>query len=320
MANIYMTFYENMALDSAKVLGIAVPSLWLRYVDDVFILFRLGREALDDFVSFLNTLRSSIQFTLECEQDDCLPFLDLHIKKVGSGLSFSVYRKPTHTDRYLQRSSCHPRSVFVGIVKCLRSRAERVCSGAALRKEKVHLKKVLTANGYTSKDTRALFSVTRGKKTRSIAQKKCGGIPYLPGLSERIKRTFKRVGSDVYFRPPFSLRGVLSKKRPKGMERLGLVYRIPCGDCGWSYVGETGRSLRVRISEHKRAVKNFSTSSEIANHVWEYGHKMRWEAAVVLAEEKDHFKRVFKEAWFTRQQHSGNRVFHELSGAWNVLF
>jgi predicted GIY-YIG superfamily endonuclease len=34
----------------------------------------------------------------------------------------------------------------------------------------------------------------------------------------------------------------------------GVVYRVSC-ECGATYIGETGRSLEVRLKEHKRAVK-----------------------------------------------------------------
>ena len=88
-----------------------------------------------------------------------------------------------------------------------------------------------------------------------------------------------------------------------------------------SYVGETGRTLRERIQvqEHKRAVRAWSQSSEIANHVAETGLHINWEGATVLAREGSHFHRVFKEAWLSEVHGSENRVFHELDSAWDSL-
>ena len=34
----------------------------------------------------------------------------------------------------------------------------------------------------------------------------------------------------------------------------GVVYKVDCS-CGSTYVGETGRTLEVRMKEHKRAVR-----------------------------------------------------------------
>ena len=38
------------------------------------------------------------------------------------------------------------------------------------------------------------------------------------------------------------------------MEKVGVVYSIPC-ECRRTYIGETGRSLKTRLLEHKRAIK-----------------------------------------------------------------
>ena len=113
-----------------------------------------------------------------------------------------------------------------------------------------------------------------------------------------------------------SLGSILIKKKPPNIEVRGLIYRIPCAQCPWSYVGETGRTLLERIKEHKRAVSKLSTSSEIANHSIEADHRIDWEKAEVLDRESWHSKRLFKEAWYTQKYSSSNRVFSEIDRAW----
>ena len=45
---------------------------------------------------------------MELEEDDRIPFLDVGISRNPDGsLHYSVYRKPTHTDRYLNQRSFH---------------------------------------------------------------------------------------------------------------------------------------------------------------------------------------------------------------------
>ena len=34
----------------------------------------------------------------------------------------------------------------------------------------------------------------------------------------------------------------------------GRVFEVPCKDCEQSYIGESGRSLEVRLAEHQRYV------------------------------------------------------------------
>ena len=60
---------------------------------------------------FLNELDDShnIKFTYEVEQGGQLPCLDLLLHRTeNGGLKLQIYRKPTHTDQYLNFSSHHP--------------------------------------------------------------------------------------------------------------------------------------------------------------------------------------------------------------------
>ncbi|CAB4033410.1 Hypothetical predicted protein, partial [Paramuricea clavata] len=56
-----------------------------------------------------------------------------------------------------------------------------------------------------------------------------------------------------------------------------VIYKIPCKDCPWNYIGETGRSLKTRKSEHVRNVKQNKDGSNIAKHAWDCDHKVSYE-------------------------------------------
>ena len=138
-------------------------------------------------------------------------------------------------------------------------------------------------------------------------------------MAHRLRRVFRRAGVQAVFRPTAPLRNFISRRKPDSLPKKGLVYRIPCSQCEWSYIGETGRTLTDRLSEHRRAVRNFSTSSEISNHVLSSDHVMNWDGAKILTLEDNHMKRLFKESWFSRVHNSGNRVFYDLDSAWESL-
>ena len=117
VANFFKERFENDALTSA----IHKPSVRLRYVDDTFVIWSHGREKLDKFLNHINTIHPNIQFTMETEKNRRLSFLDVLITRAEEEkLEFTVYRKPTHTDRYLHRTSnYHPRQKR-GIIKTLK--------------------------------------------------------------------------------------------------------------------------------------------------------------------------------------------------------
>ena len=51
-----------------------------------------------------------------------------------------------------------------------------------------------------------------------------------------------------------------------------LVYCISCRRCSHIYIGETGRSLRSRIGEHLRSVRNNTRGFPVAQHFNSAGH------------------------------------------------
>ena len=123
MANIYMEYFEDMALNSAPLR----PTMWLRYVDDTFILWP-HQEDVQVLLEHVNTIRPSIQFTMEKEKDNQLAFLDILITHTECGFKTSVYRKPTFTGQYLNFDSHHPYSVKHVIARCLQHRAQTISS------------------------------------------------------------------------------------------------------------------------------------------------------------------------------------------------
>ncbi len=123
VANLFMEDFEERALSSFP----QPPRFWGRYVDDTFVI--IERDQLTPFTDHINTLHPAIKFTIERETDSKLPMLDVLVnRKVSGGLSFSVYRKATHTDHYLQFDSHQPLEHKLGVMRTLRHRANTTVS------------------------------------------------------------------------------------------------------------------------------------------------------------------------------------------------
>ena len=140
--------------------------LWKRYVDDTFCILRKG--STKELLHHLNGVRPTIKFTVEQEEDGTLPFLNTLLRRRRDGsLDVSVYRKPTHTDRYLHFESHHPTQVKRGVVRCLHDRARGVISTQDnLQKEVNHIARVLKQNGYPANFIRKCLCPTHTGNSR----------------------------------------------------------------------------------------------------------------------------------------------------------
>ena len=132
VANLFMEHLEERSLNTTALR----PKMWIRYVDDTFVIWPHGNAELKEFHRHLNHQNTSIQFTIEEEK---IPFLDVLVRRQGNKLQTSVYRKSTHTDRYIQFSSHHHPRILRGVIQCLRDRALNVCDGKSKPTELKHL-------------------------------------------------------------------------------------------------------------------------------------------------------------------------------------
>ena len=72
---------------------------------------------------------------------------------------------------------------------------------------------------------------------------------HIQGLSESVERAVRDLKVRTAFKTILTcLTKVNTPTDP--VNTKGVVYKIPC-ECGRVYVGETGRTLKQRITEHK---------------------------------------------------------------------
>ena len=83
------------------------------------------------------------------------------------------------------------------------------------------------------------------------------------------------------------------KDKDKPEDRQGAVYKIKCCDCQASCIGETGRNLSTRLTEHKRATRN----GDVNNHIAEHHLKTKHQTCITYS--TDYYQRLTLEGWFT---------------------
>ena len=142
LANIFVGFYEQQLFQTTNK-----PTVYYRYVDDTFALFKLESDC-DKFFSSLNSLHPVLHFTFEKEANQSLPFLDVFVEKSGNNFLTSIYRKPTFTGQYLRWDSFGPTKRKTNLIGTLVHRALKICSKSKLQQELDQIRAILLNNGY----------------------------------------------------------------------------------------------------------------------------------------------------------------------------
>ena len=132
VTNLYVEHFERKVLSAAST-----PRLWMRYVDDTFVIQQEGHK--QTFLEHINKVDPAIEFTVEGNQEnDTIPFQDTLVKpEADNTLSITVYRRPMHTDQYLQCDSCHNLAAKYTVISTLTHRARTLCTKPELLNKEI---------------------------------------------------------------------------------------------------------------------------------------------------------------------------------------
>ena len=318
VAEIVMQNIEEQALSTyTKTLP-----LWLRYVFDTFT--AVHKDEIDTFHEHLNRQNPHIQFTEEIEENGKIPFLDCLVSRDENKLRTAIYRKPTHTDRLLDQSSYNPTSHKATTIQTLTRRAQLVCDSTdSLTDETNYLNNVFSKNSYNADFVRrntykpAEHNATNANPTPVTT----ATIPYIKGTSETIARILQPYNIRVAHKPITTLRQLLTnvKDKDEPNDRQGAVYKIKCCDCQATYIGETGRNLNTRLTEHKRATRNGDLNNNIAEHHLQTNHRIDWDSAECVIYSTDYYQWLTLESWFTNLEQTPLNRYQQLPAPYKRL-
>ena len=188
-------------------------------------------------------------------------------------------------------------------IRTLTRRALLVCnSHDSLADERKYLDNVFSKNNYNCDFvTRNTYRTEPNETNTNLTPTTTVTIPYIKGTSEIIARILQPYNIRVAHRPITTLRKLLTNVKDKDQprDRQGAVYKIKCCDCQATYIGETGRNLNTRLTEHRGATRNGDINNNIAEHHLQTNHRIDWDSATCVTYNTNYYQRIVLESWFT---------------------
>ena len=123
-------------------------------------------------------------------------------------------------------------------------------------------------------------------------------LPWIPVLSLKLKRAFRKAGLKAVFKSSNNLNTILTSTNKSNLPANSLpgVYQVECG-CGTRYVGETKLKVATRIQQHKKnAILGNRGHSGISDHAIDCSEDVRWDEAKTIHVESRYFHRKVREA------------------------
>lgn len=296
LSEIFLQDLENRILTSSNI----KPSIWIRYVDDIFLIWKDSSQELNDFLKFCNEFHNSIKFTMELEVNDTLQFMDIGISKNGPNLEFKQQYKKIHTDSYLHKTSNHPLIYKENVIKNMYFRMLKLTDVQYHDQKTNELINLFQNSGYSKQFCLKVIDKFKRNRPRNCNNNRYNNvitIPYVQGLSEKLETILKSYKIRCVFKPPINLAKLLNNNKDVlDISNAVGVYKINCNSCGKIYIGETGRSINTRIKEHQYAIKAHNTNNALFMHTTECQATFDWNSISLLHCEERLWKRKIKES------------------------
>ncbi|XP_058819272.1 uncharacterized protein LOC131682082 [Topomyia yanbarensis] len=279
MANLVMERLEQQCLASLEESQIQLK-VYRRYVDDCFCVAR--KEHIQEILASFNSFHSKLQFAIEEEENGKLKFLDMMLTRNQNRIE-RIWLPKQSEGRYLDFNSESPYSHKCNTAIALVDRAIKLsdCKNRPVAIKTA--KNILRVNHYPDWFVHKILkervhkhynSLQTGKdKTTEVTY---ASVPYVPGLSEKLAKIFKKHNTRLAFKPRDKIKNRIFTKLkdpiPPGKQK-NVVYSIPCGtDDGKVYIGQTGRKLETRVAEHKNDAKKNDARTGLSQHTLQVGH------------------------------------------------
>jgi len=261
-ANIFLAKWEKEALAKCPLL----PLFYVRFLDDIFIIWSHGKDEFVKFFNILNNHLKCIKLTY-CYDEHSINFLDVTAYK---GPRFSdigifdtkLFFKPTDSHQLLHTKSYHPKHIFRSVIKSQITRFSRICNNITDFDNACSiLFNSLRKRGYSKRFLRRIKSEIRNNKYANQGLENClGKSKPCNGLRCKLCHHINIVSSIDINNIHFEIRKDLD------CNSRDIIYIINCSKCNLNYVGETSTALRTRATNHLSDIRIERLTNPVAEH------------------------------------------------------
>ncbi|UYV80866.1 hypothetical protein LAZ67_19002032 [Cordylochernes scorpioides] len=250
--------------------------LWRRYVDDIFCV--CDQSSYETILASLNSYNEDMSFTIEIAQGGIR-----NTAQYRSTCFIPYSYKSAAIARILNRNGVN---TYFSNTLSLATKLKQTIARSSVTIDSLNTHNAIYSISCEQCDAKYVGETGRMVKTRMVEH----------------DRSYGKI--NIAWKPCNPISQYLNQhKNTQLTERAGLIYEVKCEKCDQRYVGQTSRTLKERMENHKYALKwDRIQNSALVEHRRDTGHnKFNLENPRTLDYEKNYYKRQFKEAFFIQK-------------------
>lgn len=291
-------------------------SFLTKYVDDLFAIIKKDDE--ETILKTFNNYHKRLKFTIEKEQNNELPYLDMKLHRDGNKIITDWYAKSIASGRIINYNSTQPTQQKINTALSFITRVRKLSDDKFINKNMGKIKEILTKNSYPIYIINDLIKKSTNTKpgkneenNTSGNTKKYYSLSYIPKLTENKK--LQEITNDKQIiwahTANKTIQSLFTKTKSKieTNEQSNVVYEIKCTgneieSCGKVYIGTTKRSVSTRVTEHKNDINKNKQSTALSQHCLEMRHNPDFDNIKILDKERKENKRYTIESLRIQQK------------------
>lgn len=315
-----------------------------KFVDD--IICSIPEDQIDSTLNIFNSVDNKIQFTVEKENNNAVPFLDMLLIREEQVVRTDWYTKPSASGRYINYRSYHSTKMKINTVLNMKRRVWELSHPLYRLNNLTRLSNIMQMNSFPKKlINKLLYSTPIRAATPQVPEGDISAttlpgndpvspgdvqtadtviyksLPYEVGLSKKLIPILTSIpGIKVALYNTKTIRDLYTplKDRTPILQQSNVVYKIPCLDCQLVYIGQTSRSISGRIISHKSDIRRGVNNCLLAKHANEVHHSIDYSSVSVLDTAVNYKKRSFLEMVRILQHDNAMNSRKDIEGLSNV--